>query len=313
MFASLLSAAPWLNNSLFSLLVLVLVLMGLQGIAYAPAAGLNHWLRLVCLPPDPGLSIPHRSCHCFCWLQLPSILCLGLLSSRYWHKSMDPPLRRSPQPGASQRGGMPHVHPSSVCFSLVLTLRLPTEVPVHLDQLHCSMFCPLTPIQHLLQVHSRFPALHHGLLALLSGYGLLWWLTQYNLLLQSVHIPEFWFFFTLQLVPVYCRLLCRTYKALTFWSELLLSTLMVPCQHSPPMTHVCGYGSWFIPPRRRRRRGESPIRIPRLRQSPYISSISQGVSVCVGFALQGWLRAFERCVNRFSAVLQESATICDLV
>jgi hypothetical protein len=126
MFASLLSAAPWLNKCLFSLLVLVLVLMGLQGIAYAPAAGLNHWLRLVCLPPDPGLSIPHRSCHCFCWLQLPLILCLGLLSSRYWHKSMDPPLRCSPQPGASQRGGMPHVHPSSVCFSLVLTLRLPT-------------------------------------------------------------------------------------------------------------------------------------------------------------------------------------------
>jgi hypothetical protein len=31
--------------------------------------------------------------------------------------------------------------------------------------------------------------------------------------------------------------------------------------------------------------------------------------MCVGFALQDWLRAFECCVNRFSAVLQELATI----
>jgi hypothetical protein len=167
----------------------------------------------------------------------------------------------------------------------------------------------LSRLQHLLQVHSRFPALQHGPLALLSGYGLLWWLTQYNLLLQSVHIPEFWWFFTLQLVPVYCRLLRGTYEALAFWSEYLLLTLMVPCRHSPPMTHICGYGSWSIPPRRRCRRGESQIRIPPLCQSPYISSISEGVSMCVGFALQGWLRAFQCCINRFSAVLQELATI----
>jgi hypothetical protein len=226
---------------------------------------------------------------------------------------MDPPLQRSPQPGASQRGGMPHVQQSSVCFSLILTMRLPTGSSCFLFiWISFTAVCSaLSHLQHLLQVHSRFPALQHGPLALLSGYGLLGWLTQYNLLLQSVHIPKFWWFFTLQLVPVYCRLLRGTYEALVFLSELLLSTLMVPRQHSPPMTHVCGYGSWFIPPRRRR--GESPICIPQLCQSPYISSISEGVSVCVGFALQGWLRAFEHCVNQFSAVLQESATICDPV
>jgi hypothetical protein len=121
--------------------------MGLQGIAYAPAAGLNHWLRLVRLPPDPGSSILPRSCHRFCWLQLPLILRFGLLSS------LLAPVNGSPLATFTP----------AWCFSTWWYATRPTIISllqsdlnyaftyweflflVHLDQLHCSMFCPLTP------------------------------------------------------------------------------------------------------------------------------------------------------------------------
>jgi hypothetical protein len=110
--------------------------------------------------PNPGLSIPPRSCHRVRWSQLPSILCFGLLSSLLAPVNGSP-LTFSPQPGASQRGGMSHVQPSSICFSLVFTLRLPTGSSCSSGSGSASLQCVLP--SRAFNICFRFP------LALLSG------------------------------------------------------------------------------------------------------------------------------------------------
>jgi hypothetical protein len=72
-----------------------------------------------------------------------------------------------------------------------------------------------------------------------------------------------WWFFTLQVLPVYCIIFRGVSNAYQFWSDWILSSLMVPRRRAEPAPFFCGYtGSWFVPPRRRRQRGESPIRVP---------------------------------------------------
>ena len=52
---------------------------------------------------------------------------------------------------------------------------------------------------------------------------------------------------------------------------------------------VCGYtGAWYCAPRRRRRRGESPIRMPRLHTTQGIPSVLFGLHCSAAVFLRGW-------------------------
>ena len=172
-------------------------------------------------------------------------------------------------------------------------------------------------LQSLLQTGIKYPALQFGPVSFVCGYFFLWWLTQYQALLVSVNSPSLWWFFALQPVPIYLWLFRGTINAGSYWLEFILSACMVPRRHSPPMTEVCGYGSWYIPPRRRRRRGESPIRLMRLRCSFHIHSVSSGITLCAGTFLQGASDAVSRLVA-FSiecvhSMLDKLATLWDPV
>jgi hypothetical protein len=82
------------------------------------------------------------------------------------------------------------------------------------------------------------------------------------------------------------------------------------------MKEVCGYDSWYIPPRRRRR-GESPIHMMRLRHSFTIHLVLSAVQFCVGTFLQGALDDATRLVSFglecVQSMLDELATLWDPV
>lgn len=78
----------------------------------------------------------------------------------------------------------------------------------------------------------------------------------------------FWCAWLMQL-PILALLVGIWQKPLVHWSEFLLSQLL-PQRGSRPVSSVpCLYGGrWYIPHRRRRRRGESSIRMPRIYTMP---------------------------------------------
>jgi hypothetical protein len=123
----------------------------------------------------------------------------------------------------------------------------------------------------------HIPRVHFGPLSLAGGYMLLWWTSQYSSWLVTLQIGLGSVPLCLPLIPAYLTLLSGLVPALGFWSEWLLQTCLVPRCHSPISIVPDAYGGrWLLPPRRRRRQGESPIRMPRLYSAAPISSILSG-------------------------------------
>jgi hypothetical protein len=102
---------------------------------------------------------------------------------------------------------------------------------------HTAVTCPTT--------------LHFGPLSVVCGYMPLWWLSQYHDMVDAISHPTQWWFFTLQAFPVYYIIVRGVLNALQFWSEWILSLLLLPRCRAEPAPFFCGYtSSWFVPPRR---------------------------------------------------------------
>lgn len=147
----------------------------------------------------------------------------------------------------------------------------------------------LSRLQRLARTAVTLPVLHFGPFSLGCGYYLLWWLSHYYTLLGEVTDLSLWWFLALQTVPVYGILARGCGNALSFWTDWLLARCLVPHRRAEPSMFVCGYtGSWYCEPRRRRRRGESPIRMPRLYTAVRIPSVLHGFRCSAVFAIRVW-------------------------
>ena len=117
---------------------------------------------------------------------------------------------------------------------------------------------------HLSFVWSTFPTLwRHAMLPFLFSYGLLWWMSA----ISNNIVPDqfgFWCAWLIQL-PILALLFGIWSTPVGFWTETLLSALLVKRRAHPVSVIPCLYGGrWYLPPLRRRRRGESSIRMPRV-------------------------------------------------
>jgi hypothetical protein len=105
----------------------------------------------------------------------------------------------------------------------------------------------LTLLSHALPHYT----LGRCLLSVVCGYMPLWWLSQYHDMVDAISHPTQWWFFTLQAFPVYYIIVRGVLNALQFWSEWILSLLLLPRCRAEPAPFFCGYtSSWFVPPRR---------------------------------------------------------------
>jgi hypothetical protein len=146
------------------------------------------------------------------------------------------------------------------------------------------------------------------------GYFLLWWLTQYNVLLDQLpaSIPRW--FFVIQSVPVYCILARGLWNSLSFWSEWLLSSCLIPRRHAHLPMVVCAYtGAWYCAPHHRRRRSESPIRMPRLHVARPIPSVRHGLQGSVLVVLHGWSMFLSSLVEKSLPLLESPLNMLSLV
>ena len=107
----------------------------------------------------------------------------------------------------------------------------------------------------------------HAIFPSLFSYALLCWMTMISANIVQGNFG-FWCVWLMQL-PILALLVGIWQKPLVHWSEFLLSQLL-PQRGSRPVSSVpCLYGRrWYIPHRRRRRRGESSIRMPRIYTMP---------------------------------------------
>jgi hypothetical protein len=96
-------------------------------------------------------------------------------------------------------------------------------------------------LQRLAQTAVTCPTLHFGPLSVVCGYMLLWWLSQYHVMVEAVPHSTLWWFFILQVLPVYCIIFRGVSNAYQFWSEWILSSLMVPRRRAEPAPLFCGY------------------------------------------------------------------------
>lgn len=108
----------------------------------------------------------------------------------------------------------------------------------------------------------------HAIFPSLFSYALLCWMTMISANIVQGNFG-FWCAWLMQL-PILALLVGIWQKPLVHWSEFLLSQLL-PQRGSRPVSSVpCLYGGrWYIPHRRRCRRGESSIRMPRIYTMPY--------------------------------------------
>ena len=111
------------------------------------------------------------------------------------------------------------------------------------------------PLVHSLWVKFVFPST--------LSYVLLRWMT----MISTNSVPGcfgFWSAWLMQL-PLLTLLVGIWAQPLAHWSEALLSTLLVQRRSCPISLVPCLYGGrWYLPPHRRRRRGESSVRMPRI-------------------------------------------------
>eukprot|EP00956_Cyclotella_meneghiniana_P004993 scaffold6171_cov22-Cyclotella_meneghiniana.AAC.1 len=121
-------------------------------------------------------------------------------------------------------------------------------------------------LRHLqsLWSHAFFPSLF--------SYMLLQWMTMISA--NIIHDNfGFWCAWLIQL-PILALLVGIWLKLLVHWTELLLSQLLGQRRSRPVSSVPCLYGGrWYIPHRRRRRRGESSIRMPRIYTMPSPPSV----------------------------------------
>jgi hypothetical protein len=169
-------------------------------------------------------------------------------------------------------------------------------------------------IQRIAQTAITCPLLHFGPLSGVCGYMLLWWLSRYHETVNAVPHPKIWWFLTLQVLPVYGFILRGVQNACSFWSEWLLSSFMVPHRRVEPAPFFCGYsGSWLVPPRRRRCRGESPIWTPRLITANPPPPVISGVLNAYCYVLAGFYMVLvfftERCLQNVADKLQKLALL----
>ena len=169
----------------------------------------------------------------------------------------------------------------------------------------------ISRLQRLFHTAIVCPRIHSGPVSFGFCYFLLWWLTQYNNLVD--HLPQsvpHWFFH-MQTVPVYCIIFRAVSNSLSFWIEWLLRSCLVQRRRSEPSMFVCGYtGAWYCAPRRRRRRGESPIRMPRLHVAHRIPSVAYGVHRCLSFTLQGFVLGLSTLMSKGSLWLVPIIKVC---
>jgi hypothetical protein len=118
----------------------------------------------------------------------------------------------------------------------------------------------------------------------ITGYYILWWLSSHRALIDTARLTPVWSLLLLPTLPFYWILLYRGCLLLRHWcSWFAVKTLGY--RSSPIVSTIpCGYaGTWILPPRRRRRRGESGPRSPRLAHSPYLPSIPVMLLACVSW------------------------------
>eukprot|EP00956_Cyclotella_meneghiniana_P034902 scaffold109269_cov39-Cyclotella_meneghiniana.AAC.2 len=143
------------------------------------------------------------------------------------------------------------------CFQLPRSR--PPPDPDSTVQLRFGFLWSCLPFMQFLWRQTIFPSLF--------SYVLLQWMTMipFNIVHGNF---GFWCSWLMQL-PILALLVGIWLKPVVCWTEVLLSTLLVQHRSSPVASVPCLYGGrWYLPHRRRRRRGESSIRMPRIYTLP---------------------------------------------
>eukprot|EP00956_Cyclotella_meneghiniana_P033004 scaffold92723_cov40-Cyclotella_meneghiniana.AAC.1 len=149
------------------------------------------------------------------------------------------------------------------CFQLPRSR--PPPDPDSTVQLRFGFLWSCLPFVQFLWRQTIFPSLF--------SYVLLQWMTMISF--NVVHGNfGFWCAWVMQL-PILALLVGIWLMPLAHWTEFLLSKLLVQRRSHPVSLVPCLYsGRWYIPHRRRRRRGESSIRMPRIYTMPSSPSVS---------------------------------------